>query len=363
MKPSVKLLSDYFIKDHGAKPGTIEVSPLGRGSHGRGYRVAFEKDGAAKRLIVKALDPRVGLGHDYPSDRAAVFILARAAYGRLPGHVRAVDVLALGEDGSIFSIDGGREYYLVMEEATGRSYFEDLKEMAGRDALTDAGRARVSAMAGYLGKLHAKKKDAPALYLRKVRDTVGHGECLMGVFDTYAGDAAGFTNLAEMAEIEKRCVEWRARLKPMAHRLSRVHGDFHPGNILFGNGTKFVMLDRSRGEYGEPADDLTALTINHVFFSLMAHGEMAGAYDEAIRLFYGDYLSATGDEEALSAAAPFYAFRGAVVANPLFYPDVSREVREKIFSFIHGALSADRFDPAGVNDCIRSGGRRRKRFI
>lgn len=354
-------MSDYFSERYGAKPGSLKVSRLGRGSHGHGFRVEFEEDGAVRKLIVKTLEGGIGLGHDYPSDRAAVFLLARSSYGKLPRHVKAVDVVALGSGGDVFSIDGGREYYLVMEEAEGRSYFEDLQEMAGRPRLSGFDTGRIKSMAAYLAGIHSKKKDDPSLYYRKLRDIIGHGECLMGVLDSY--DGAAFTGLAEMAEIEKACVGWRAKLKPMTQRLSAIHGDFHPGNILFSGRRSFTLLDRSRGEYGEPADDLTALTINYVFFSLIHHGKMEGAYNEAMSLLWDEYVSASGDSDVYNVAAPFFAFRGVVVANPLFYPDVSDYVRGSIFGFVHGVLRAGSFDPCRVNEYIKSGVAYRKRFI
>jgi len=49
---------------------------------------------------------------------------------------------------------------------------------------------------------------------------------------------------------------------------------------------------------------------------------------------------------------PFYAFRGVVVANPLFYPDVTLEKREMIFRFIRNVLDSERFEPAKVNDYL-----------
>lgn len=42
-------------------------------------------------------------------------------------------------------------------------------------------------------------------------------------------------------------------------RLRQVHGDFHPWKILFELGADFRLLDRSRGEFGDPADDVTSL--------------------------------------------------------------------------------------------------------
>jgi hypothetical protein len=174
----------------------------------------------------------------------------------------------------------------------------------------------------------------------------------MGVLDTYPD---GIMSYSEMAQIEKMCIDWRARLKPKTHRLSQIHGDFHPGNIWFkevrrqGAGVKgpesdFILLDRSRGPWGEPADDITALTINYIFFSLRYHGDVRGAYREGLRLFFGEYLKESKDEEIFAVLAPFFAFRGIVVANPLFYPDLSPDARSKIFRFVRSVLSVETFD-------------------
>jgi adenylylsulfate kinase-like enzyme len=50
-------------------------------------------------------------------------------------------------------------------------------------------------------------------------------------------------------------------------RLARMHGDFHPFNIVF-DGAQPTMLDASRGVCGDPADDLTALAVNFLLFAL-----------------------------------------------------------------------------------------------
>jgi len=52
---------------------------------------------------------------------------------------------------------------------------------------------------------------------------------------------------------------------------------FHPWNLLFRTETDFSVLDRSRGEWGEPADDVAALAVNYLFFGLRrstARGDM-----------------------------------------------------------------------------------------
>ncbi len=327
---------------------SIEISKLGSGVQGSGFLINMCTTEGCKEYVVKTLFPE-GLGHDYPSDRAGVFLLDLDEYKNLPNHVAALDVLAEIEGGAVKSVGGGKEYYLLMERAAGTDYFRDLEGFRDRENLTAADKTKIRAMVTYLSAIHSKKKDSRSLYLRKIRDTIGHGECLMGVFDTYPG---GTLSSLEMSDIEKMCVDWRARLRGKEYRLSQIHGDFHPGNIWFHNENDFVLLDRSRGPYGEPADDVTALTINYIFFSLRYHGVVKGAYLEGLQLFFDEYLKVTNDDEIHEVLAPFFAFRGVVVANPLFYPDVTQDIRRKIFSFVKGVLSSERFEVVKVSDYI-----------
>lgn len=323
----------------------VEFEALGTGTHGTGFAVGMTSPEGKKEFVIKKLEPSA-LGHDYPSDRAAVFLLAYNEYGNLPKHVKPLDVLSLQSDGTVRSISNGKEYFLFMEKAAGVSYFRDIEEMAKKERLTEKDKVKIRAMAEYLHDIHSVKKDSKALYRRKLRDTIGHGECLMGVFDAYPD---GVISYEEMAEIEKLCVDWRARLKPYYKRLCRIHGDFHPGNIWFRNGD-FILLDRSRGPWGEAADDVTALTINYIFFSVKHSGTVQGAYLEAFKMFFNEYLELTGDEFLLNTLGPFFAFRGVVVSNPVFYPELEQDRRKKIFAFIHTILEKERFEPERVNE-------------
>ena len=326
----------------------IDITKLGSGVQGSGFLIEIGAGGGARSFVVKGLF-REGLGHDYPSDRAAVFLLDLEEFNNLPGHVAAVDVLSERDDGTVTSIGGGIEYYLLMERAEGRDYFHDLREFSRKETLEVSDRGKIRALASYLSGIHAKKKESRSLYWRKLRDTVGHGECLMGVFDTYPD---GTLSYQDMAEIEKMCVDWRARLKPKTDRLAQIHGDFHPGNIWFGKDAEFILLDRSRGPWGDPADDVTALAINFIFFSLMNHGDVRGAYREGLNAFFDLYGELSGDHEMPGVVAPFFAFRAAVVANPVFYPDLGAEARSQVFRFARNVLSADKFEVERINEYI-----------
>jgi len=364
MRVKRECIEEYLKGLFGEGAFLKDFLPLGAGVHGRGFSLILEINGKRKGLVLKDLSGE-GLGHDFPSDRAAVFIWAMDNYGSLPKHIKAIDVAMLREDASLQSIGGGKDYYLLMEEAEGINYFNDLEKMARKDDLDEMDKKKISLMTDYLAEIHRLKKDSKTLYWRKLRDTIGHGECLMGVFDTYPD---GTLSYEEMAEMEKPCIDWRARLKPRFHRLCQIHGDFHPGNIWFkakgglqppfensmNTVIDFILLDRSRGPWGDAADDVTALTINYIFFSINHHGRLDGAYLKAIRLFFDEYIRKTLDHELYETAAPFYAFRGAVVANPVFYPAVSPENRKKLFNFVRGVLKDDSFSIERVNEYIKS---------
>ena len=134
------------------------------------------------------------------------------------------------------------------------------------------------------------------------------------------------------------------------HRLRQVHGDFHPWNIMFRDGADFSVLDRSRGEWGDAADDVTCLTLNYLFFSLQRSGKLEGAFEKLWRRFWERYLERSDDRELLEVAAPFIAFRALVMANPIWYPNLDAAVRAKLFNLIRNALGAERFDPARANE-------------
>ncbi|MDM7999624.1 MAG: aminoglycoside phosphotransferase family protein, partial [Dehalococcoidia bacterium] len=47
--------------------------------------------------------------------------------------------------------------------------------------------------------------------------------------------------------------------------------------------------------------------------------------------------------------APFYVFRGLVLANPEWYPGHPVEVRQSLLRFTRNVLLEDRFDYLNVN--------------
>ena len=141
---------------------------------------------------------------------------------------------------------------------------------------------RAEALALYLADLHREEVE-PARSRRALRDLVGHGEGIMGLTDSYAPDDPIATP-ERLRALEHRIVDWRWRLRELA-RARRTHGDFHPFNLLFREGTDFSVLDASRGGAGDPADDVACLSINYLFFALTTSGTFGGALRQVLRVW------------------------------------------------------------------------------
>jgi len=291
-------------------------------------------------------------GHEYMSDRAGILIWNHIAYNKLPRHVKSIDLGYIDKDGNIYSIDTPVEFIQLVEYIEGLEYFHDLNRIGESGKLSQLDIDRVHVLADYIAEVHSVKLDEPELYKRRIRELVGHGEALMGLIDSYKGDE-DFLKQNELMEIELKVIEWRWKIRNYVHRLSQVHGDFHPWNIKFREGVDFTVLDRSRGEWGEPADDVSALTINYIFFSLMYYGEFRDPFKRLWELFFKEYMDKTNDEEMFRVIQPFYAWRCLVIANPIWYPNLKYEVRRKIFNFIHNILDAEFFDYSDVSSYLR----------
>jgi hypothetical protein len=329
---------------------------------GFGYGVPFEVEcrvnGARRNLVVSRTRPARGFGHDYPADRAWQALYAHDAYNTFPRHVRSIDVGFVRESGDLVSAADAVEFLQLVEKADGRLYWLDLDRLL-TGPLRDGDVARASALGAFLADAHAAKRDEPTLYERRIRELVGHGECLMGILDSYPHPYR-LLPPADCEALEREAVSWRWRLRGRAHRLSRTHGDFHPWNLLFRDGTDFAVLDRSRGEWGEPADDVSALGVNYLFFGVRKSvaGGGGGVAEPFLTLFHAfltAYLDRSGDAELLEVIPPFFAFRSLVIAHPRWYPTLSDETRRILLAFARTMAGPGIFDPDRVSRLLGGG--------
>lgn len=327
-------------------------SPADRSGKGYGYgtpvRVDYVVDGRHRCAVVHTIGAGP-FGHEHMADRAQILLWEHASFNRLPQHVRSLDVGAFTRHSGLLSLGAVEEFFLLTEYVEGKGYFLDLARLQRGGELTELDLARADALCDYLVAIHQVPGPDPGLYVRRIRELLGHSECMMGLADSYPEDHP-FVTSGMLEDIERRAVAWRWRLKKFTHRLRQVHGDFHPWNILFQSDTSFRLLDRSRGEYGDPADDVASLTLNYLFSSLQRSGRLEGGLGILFQRFWRRYLERSGDREILCVIAPFFAFRGLVMASPVWYPSLSMAIRQKLFAFICAVLEADRFDPALVNE-------------
>ena len=343
--PAAKLLTFGLI---GEETSSSAVKGYG---YGAPVRLTIQVGRQIHRVVLVTMKPGP-FGHEHLADRAQALLWDYESYGRLPRHVPALDVGAFTAEGALFSVAPAREFFVLTQWVEGHSYYDDLAKLTRTGRLSARDRPRAHALVHYLAGIHRKKKRHPELYRRRLRELIGHGECIMGLTDSYP-PRCGFITEDLLRAIEDACNRRRWQLRGRTNRLAQVHGDFHPWNVLFRRGTDFSVLDRSRGEWGEPADDVTSMTINYLFASLRRWGDLRGPFEILFREFWDRYIGETNDHAILETAAPFFAFRGLVIASPVWYPDLPISVRRNIVNFVEHVLAADRFNPHEVNRYVK----------
>ncbi|HWN69522.1 MAG TPA: phosphotransferase [Haliangium sp.] len=345
--PGARLLRIVRLgADHAA---VGEITEKGAG-YGEPLRLTVEQADGRVRELVWHTATADRFGHDRRADRAAEMLLAFDTFGSVPGQAAAVDVGAICSDGTLRSLRDCGELYLVTEFAAGEVYAADLRRIAHRRAATEQDLRRCDLLVDHLVAMHRQPLpgDVAAaraqIYARAIRDLVGHGEGIFGMVDGYPPDAPG-ARPERLQALESRCCRYRWRLRDRHHRLARTHGDFHPFNIVLGDGDRLALLDASRGSVNDPADDVACLAINYVFFAL----EDPSCWKRGLGLlwqrFWRRYLERSGDRELLEVAPPFLAWRALVIANPLWYPTLPAACRDALFGLAERALDAGRLDP------------------
>jgi hypothetical protein len=354
-----KELEDYLETLFGAPTKLISIEKIGEGFHNAGFLIILSISNQIKRIVMRIVRGDTGWGHDYLSDHSSVLLLQHNLLRSAPVGTcsESFDVAALTSDGTIKSIGESIEFLHFVDEipeSESSPYSKDLFKIAEKQSLSDNDILRARVIAEYLAKLHSQKNQNPNLYSRHIRDLIGHGEMLMGVIDTYPPSInLDFTSIEELERIEVETVHWRNRIKYSSKRCSRIHGDVHPfGNVRFKKDNSILALDMSREKFGEPADDVAGMSINYLFFSIWKHGKLTPHFEKLFKIFLDEYINKTKDKDILRYMPPFYAFRGTVIAHPLYYPDLETFKRRKIFNFILNVINDKEFNPDTLESYI-----------
>lgn len=314
--------------------------------YGAPLRIDVRCEGELKSVVLHSATPNP-FGHEFRANRAEEMLIAADTFDLLPRHTRVLDVGAFrGED--FVSLRETGEFYLLTEFAEGKPYAHDLREIAEFGALRSQDLARVDALVRYLVTIHSIKLPDASLYTRSIRDLVGSGEGIFGIIDGYPEHAEG-VSFEQLARIEASCLTWRSRLKHHYQRLVRIHGDFHPFNVLFDEHSELHLLDASRGSAGDAADDVCAMAVNYLFFAFDHPSHWRVAFQPLWRRFWSQYLEHSRDSALLEVVAPFIAWRCLVLANPVWYPDLAPRARQRLLDFVLRTLDQPTFDPESAD--------------
>jgi hypothetical protein len=339
--PNARLLRAVPLGNDDAV-GVRQLTTKGAG-YGIPIRIDVDDDGRRRAFVLHGTSANQ-FGHDRRADRAAELLLAADTYGSIPDHSQALDVGAFRNDGTSVSLKDCGEFYLLTEYVQGHPYAQDLRRIAEAPSREIGDLERVRALVDYLVALHTPQPECAGAYARSVRDLVGGGEGIFGIVDGYplGSEDAWATRLQR---IEHHCLDWRWRLKQRSPRPARIHGDFHPFNVLFDSLGHLHVLDASRGSLGDAADDVSCMAVNFVFFALEDTAAWHTAFQPLWYEFWERYLTRSGDRELLSVVAPFLAWRLLVLACPVWYPNLPHAARERLLEFAESVLLADCFAP------------------
>lgn len=360
VKISKKIMNAYLEKKFKQKVKILEYKRLGTGWHGTGYLIRFEVKGKEKAVVLRTLRPE-GFSHDYFSDRASSFILQHELSKNVKNHLKSIDVGGYTAKGELVSVGECKEFFQVVELVKGKEYVKDLLEIMKKKGVTKEDKDKALMLSNYLVELHKEKYNpavsksekkvlASSIYRRHLRDCIGHGEMLIGVIDTYP-DKLTWTNRKEFAWIIGKAAELREELKDDYKRLCRIHGDFHPANIVFNN--KLIVLDASRELFGDPVDDVISLGLNYIWYAIQHKGNFSGPFKELFDIFWNNYMKKTRDYKIRKIAPIFIAFRYTVMAHPIFFKAQSNSVRRKLFNIINNTLKLKEFNPEDINRYIK----------
>jgi aminoglycoside phosphotransferase (APT) family kinase protein len=327
--------------------GSLDAQGMKGFGYGKPLLVRFEVGGEVREAVFSIMKGD-RYGHQFYWDRAAILMSQYETSGRMKRHARPLGLGYVNVSDALVPVMDPKEFFIVSEKLEGYDYFRDLERIRER-GLRDADVDMAREFARWLAEVHSVKLDDPSLYARRIRNLLGASECILGLVDEAFPRNYAFFGDEQFKALEKRLVDWRWKLKRYAHRLSAVHGDFHPWNVLVTEDGRFSVLDRSRGEWGEPGGDLACMAINYLLWSMYGHDGLAGPFETLYRAYFEEYLTRTGDTEVLEVLAPFCVFRGLVIASPEWYPDHPDSVRRRLFNFVSNVVEDEIFDWEHVN--------------
>lgn len=345
------ILSTLYGAD--AVESVADLTPPGRSAAFSSVTAADVRlDGDVTRVVVRMSSPD---GPWQSPEDAARQLMWYARVSGLPRHPRVLTMAFRDGSGRWHRATEAPMVAVVEEFVAGQPYADDLARIRTTRKVTAQDHDRALVLAGYLADIHRDRVRDDAAYLRGLRELVGGMEGIMSVVSLYppAFRAAHRELLGSLqTAVAARAVDQQSAVRPVA----TVHGDFHPGNILFA-GDAVAVVDRGRIERDEAAVDVGAALINYIALALI-EPDVREPARELARTFLAGYLDASGDVGLPAVLSVHTAMRAAAVASPTFYPDLGMQARIRVLRAGVVIAGEPVLNPDVVDRCIETlGGR------
>ena len=342
-------IQSYLRKVLGSDAELVSVHALGEEEHDTGIsklqRLEVRSGSQTRQLILRKPASTV-YSTEQLSDRAHAVLQAYELYKHIPRHPESIDVAVIRADGTLDSIRGDSEFILLQEYAPGDLYFPTLLQSLESDEPDELADQRAVALAEYLIELHSEKRRDDQIYRRSLRDLVGSGVGVMGVMGGYSNEVRDEFH-DQLSDILRDFISLSWNIgSSSCERLCRVHGDFHPLNILFGEGTDLTAIDATGTGWGDAAFDVGILFMNYYALYNQAGRLSSPSGERLAERFMNTYTAGCQDREGLYRVLPLALARGALImATTDFFPHRPMDERERLIRLAGDILSAGIFTP------------------
>ncbi|MFS8131021.1 MAG: phosphotransferase [Candidatus Dojkabacteria bacterium] len=337
----------HYLEDKYGKDITLkEITKLGSGLVADGYKVVFINKGVETKIVCRQLRG-IGLSRDYLADNVGYLLLQHQISQIHPTHINSIDVVCYGEEVRTVSIDGIENVFQVMEFAEGKSYIEFISKISKEETLSKQQKEIIENISSYMARIHEIKPMQLSdeifkhYYWRHSQDYIG-SEVFMDIMDVWDNDK--LLDAQGKTEMMTNLFRIRESLRSEYKRCSMIHSDLHPDNIRVQEDLTIRPLDSARAMWGEPADDLTSMLANFIYFGLKNDGSLKGSYLEAYNLMLNKYIELTQDKDISKHAQLYLPVRLLILAHPDFFSSDTLELKNMLINFAKKILNDSHFD-------------------
>ena len=165
--------------------GESEEKDIKGYGYGTPVQIDYECSGKQHRAVLHTISPGP-FGHEHMADGLRWCSGITTPLTLLPGMSVRLTPEHSGATGAPFRLGDAEEFFVLTEYADGRLLRRRRHSDARRSpGLTDLDVPRADALCDYLVEIHRVEGDNPELYVRRIRELIGHSECIMGLIDSY----------------------------------------------------------------------------------------------------------------------------------------------------------------------------------